>query len=170
MKYGEFPYSLDESRCYDVLVMFALFPHFENYKEILLAMNNYSKKFITFNGSFKLTGQTIADRDISYFFYLDSGGRLPLVVHNIYELINYLCTELFNVKSIKFFGYHIKEKSYICYPMSKNELIKGNFVIELHDKKYKPKRVGGVGEGDPLLENAFFPQIEITVDDERIEY
>lgn len=44
------------------------------------------------------------DKDISYVYYLDSGERIHLIVHNIYEFFNFCCIHEMRVKKYLFTG------------------------------------------------------------------
>ena len=77
---------------------------------------------------------------------------------------------MINAKKIKFFGYHIEDRSHAYYPLDRREMIKGNIVIELLDKNTTVKRVGGIPEGDPMLEDAFTPEVEIIVDNDNLPF
>lgn len=115
---------------------------------------------------------TVIDKDISYFYYLDSGQRVHQVIHNIYELVNFLCIYEMGVKKIEFYGYHTPYTghNFRCVPNS--EQIKGNFMVEVfEDDADNPIRMGGaVDKAKGRTDYHFFvPEMKIIIDDDEFK-
>jgi hypothetical protein len=167
---GYFPQDMPQNNKYDIVSMQALFPQLPNWKETMLALSSASNKYINISLTFKLNGTTVIDKDVSYFYYLDSGQRVHQVIHNIYEFMNFCCIHEMNIKKIEFFGYHTPKSghNFRCVPNS--EQIKGNLMLEVFQNKAdNPKRVGGAVEyGHQFSEyNFFIPEMNIIIDGER---
>jgi ubiquinone/menaquinone biosynthesis C-methylase UbiE len=170
---------------YDLVSMQALFPQIPNWKSCIKEMCRVSKKFITFSLTFKLMGNTIVDKDVSYCYYLDSGIRVHQVIHNLYEFINFLSIGELKIKRIHFYGYHTPHTghNFRCVPNSQQ--IKGNIFLELFEpgEKY-PKRMGGASElkqdenthkaihnldGDLEAYEFFRPELNIIIDNNAFD-
>ncbi|MCO5141916.1 MAG: class I SAM-dependent methyltransferase [Oligoflexia bacterium] len=169
---GYFPETKLPKEKYDIVSIQALFPQIPNWKEMLLSLSKHTKKYLNLSLVLKLHGTTIVDKDVSYFYYLDSGERVHQVVHNIHELLNFLCIREMNVKKIMFFGYHTPEAghNFRCVPNS--EQIKGNLMLELfEDESDNPKRMGGAvhkGANNPNY-SFFVPEMDIIIDGKKID-
>ena len=98
------------------------------WKKCLLDMANNAKKFLNFSVVLKTSGNTIVDKDVSYFYYLDSGVRVHQVIHNIYEITNFLSLREMRAKKISFYGYHtpVAGDNFRCVPNSQQ-------IGQLHD-------------------------------------
>ena len=178
-----FPHDFAD-RKFDVVFMQALFPQIPNWKEVLLSMQKCARKYINFSCILKLEGTTVVDKDVSYVYCLDSGERLYQVVHNINEIINFLCIHEMRVKSIKFWGscssLCLNKTPIVSLIDSLNEdivitpalwllrsgdafrstpgkfEIKGSFLLELFDENENPKRYGGWGDREKTKGYDFF--------------
>lgn len=166
---GFFPDDFKLNKKFDIVSMQALFPQIPNWKEMLLLFSKYSKKYINFECLLRMQGTTVVDKDVSYAYYLDSGSRVYQVIHNIYEMINFLCIEEMRVKKISFYGYSIPQgHNFRCLPVS--EQMRGNFMIELFSEDDNPKRMGGAIEKGQNNKNYsfFIPEMDILFNDEKI--
>ena len=169
---GWFPNNVPDEK-YDIVTMQALFPHLADWKRSILTMSKLSKKYINFSALTRVNGTTVTDRDVSYFYYLDTGIRTPQVICNIFEIVNFLCVQEVRAKTIQFCGNatmrfpkmppdmleDIKQNSgeFRDYVLSfKNRghvfrcdlgfrIFHGNFMVELFSEEENPKRVGGLG-------------------------
>ena len=178
IKYPEFEFFHDyfpstklEGKKYDYVSMQALFPQIPNYKEMLVALINTSRKYINISLTFKLSGQPVIDKDLSYFYYLDSGERVFQVTHNLYLLINYLCIHEFRIKKISFFGYHTPTTGDNFRDVPNQEQIKGNLLLEkFGEEEDYPARMGGASQ---LVGSAnykpFRPEVDIIIDNEPFQ-
>jgi hypothetical protein len=168
---GFFPDAMKQNDKFDYVSMQALFPQIPDWKAMLLSLRNVAKKYLNISMILKLDGTTIVDKDISYFYYLDSGQRVHQVVHNIYELYNFLCIHEMNVKAINFFGYHTPYSghNFRCVPNSQQ--IKGNLLLTFFDEGQNPKRFGGaVEKGTQSGEYVFFePQTTFMIDNKQFD-
>ena len=169
LKVGRFPEDLVVNDKYDIVTMFGLFPHLPDWKENLIALANHAKKTINVSVTLRLNGPTIVDEDTSFFYYLDSGGRIMFIVHNLFELINFCCIEKMRAKSIKIYGYYLKSPSTLYYPLPQSEVIKANMLIDLLPEGFTVRRVGGVMQGELDVENSFRPEIDILIDGKRFD-
>lgn len=163
---GFFPDNLSCDDKFDVVSMQALFPQMPNWKDILLSMKKHALKYINLSLIFRLSGTTVIDKDVSYFYYLDSGVRVHQVIHNIYEFINFCCIEEMGVKRIDFYGYHtpITGDNFRCVP--NNEQIKGNIMLELFEESEGNfKRFGGAHKSKEGEYRFFLPEMNIIIDD-----
>ena len=173
--HGRFPNEVWEKDAtspdkFDVVTMQSLFPHLSDWKVSIREMVRLAKQYINFSAIVRLNGATIADSDISYFYYMNTGERVSQVILNIWEIFNFLCIEEMRVKKIFFHGTHnfssnfeqkieemIKEKNIPIETVVVDvgdqmhafrgvpfyEQVTGNFTIELFDKESNPKRMGG---------------------------
>lgn len=169
LKTGSFPESMMPNEKYDISIMFALFSHLQNWKDNLLALRKCTNKYINIGITLRLEGATIVDEDVSFFYYLDSGGRIPFVVHNIYELVNFCCIEKMHAKCIKIYGYHLQTPSTLFYPLPQSEVIKANLLIELLPENFTVKRIGGVMPDELDIQSSFRPEIYILIDGKRFD-
>lgn len=169
LRTGSFPDSIMPNEKYDISIMFALFPHLPNWKDNLLALRKCTNKYINIEVSLRIEGPTIIDKDVSFFYYLDSGHRTLFVVHNICEIINFCCIEKMHAKSIKIYGYHLKSPSTLHYPLPQSQVIKANLLIELLPEDAVVRRVGGVKPGELDVESSFRPEINILIDGKRFD-
>ena len=170
--HGEFPSFLPDEK-YDIVSMQALFPHLLDWKASILGMSKIAKKYINFSALVRVNGTTIADPDISYFYYLDTGRRTPQVLNNIFEIINFLSIEEVRAKKIQFWGggtvrfpeipqdmiesMEKHKNTTRDYTLSYGEgghafrcdygfrIYQGNFMVELFSEEDNPKRMGGLG-------------------------
>jgi hypothetical protein len=167
--HGYFPNEIKSTSQYDIVCMQFLLPQIADWKSMLLNMRKHAKRYINFSTVVKLSGTTIVDKDISYVYYLDSGMRAHQVIHNLYELINFLSISEMGVKKIEFYGYHTPRggDNFRCVPNSQQ--IRGNFMIELFEEDKNPFRVGGaVDIAKNNLKYSFFrPELNIIIDDEQ---
>lgn len=169
--HGYFPEGIENGRIFDVVSMQALFPQMPNWKEMLLSIRKCAKKFINVSLTFKLSGTTVIDKDVSYFYYLDSGVRVHQVIHNIYEFMNFLCISEMGLKKIEFYGYHTPYSghNFRCVPNS--EQIKGNIMLHCFEKEDEnPKRFGGAIDYGKNMEGYtfFIPEMKIIIDDKEL--
>jgi len=169
---GEFPKDRPKEK-YDVVTMQSLFPHLLNWKSTIQEMVNCAKQYINFKCIVREFGETIADPDVSYFYYMNSGKRVPQVILNLHQVVNFLCIEEIRAKRIFFHGAHIfqdwstldkckKELEESGQKLFKGEIacskaghvfrgipyyeqILGNFTVELWEESENPKRMGGLG-------------------------
>ncbi len=170
--HGFFPEGMENStERYDIVSMQALFPHLPNWKETLLELRKYSKRYLNISLIFRLSGSTVVDKDISYFYYLDSGVRVHQVIHNIYEFTNFLCIHEMGVKKISFYGYRTPKAghNFRCVPNS--EQIKGNILIEFfQDHEEKPARMGGALNREVQSGyNFFIPEMNYVIDGKEFD-
>lgn len=156
---------------FDCVSMQALFPQIPDWKNMLLALRKYTKKYINFSAILRLDGTTVVDKDVSYFYYLDSGERIHQVIHNLYEIINFLCIYEMGAKKVEFYGYHTPYAghNFRCIPNA--EQIKGNFMIEVFENNNdNPIRMGGaIDKGEKENQYKFYiPEINIIIDGNKI--
>ena len=166
-----FPSKKLTGRKYDYVSMQALFPQIPNYKEMLLALINTSRKYVNIALNFKLSGQPVIDKDLSYFYYLDSEERVFQVTHNLYLLINYLCIHEFRLKKISFFGYHTPSMGDNFRDVPNQDQIKGNLLLEkFGEEDDYPVRMGGASQ---LVGSAnykhFRPEVDILIDNKPFQ-
>lgn len=167
--HGFFPEAMNDTSLYDIVSMQMLFPQIPDWKSMLLSLRKHAKKYINFSTVVKLHGTTIIDKDVSYVYYLDSGMRVHQVVHNLYEIINFLSIYEMGVKTILFYGYHTPRggHNFRCVPNSQQ--IKGNFMLELFEENKNPIRMGGgidFGKNNPKYK-FFMPELKIIIDDKQ---
>lgn len=170
--HGYFPDGMNKhSEKYDIVSMQALFPQIPNWKETLLELRKHAKQYLNISLIFRLNGSTVVDKDVSYFYYLDSGVRVHQVIHNIYEFTNFLCIHEMGVKKILFFGYRTPEAghNFRCVPNS--EQIKGNILIEFfRDDEEVPLRMGGALNRELQGGYSFFmPEIKYIIDGKEFD-
>ena len=171
---GCFPEDMPKGKRYDMVTMFALFPQIPDWKEMLLNLSKFSKRYINISIVLRMEGPTIIDNDTSYVYYLDTGERVHQVVHNVYEFINFCCIKEMRAKRISFYGYH-KEISTTAYrPLPEREQIRGNVLIELLPENENIKRIGGISNRNAFDSigheyHVFTPKIKIIIDKKRID-
>jgi SAM-dependent methyltransferase len=171
---GHFPNDF-EGRTFDVVYTTAsVFSFVDNWRDPLKEFVKFGKKYIYLVASLRLSGTTVVDDELSYFYYLDSGQRQLFVVHNLYELVNFCCTEQIRAKSIKIWGYHLTTGSTVYYPLPQNEVIKASVLIELLPEDMQVLRYGGEGSVEQTREllgtpDSFRTQVEVVIDGQRID-
>jgi hypothetical protein len=161
-----FPSDSLNGKAFDYVSMQALFPQLPNYKEIMYNLSEVSKRYINISMTVKLSGAAVIDKDLSYFYYLDSGERVFQVIHNLYHFINFLCTHELKLKKIMFFGYHTSDSGDNFRDVPNSEQIKGNFLLEkFADQEKYPARMGGASQvhNDPDYK-PFRPEIDLIID------
>lgn len=127
----------------DFVFALNVFEHFENWKNVILSLRKFSKKYICFTSNFRLEGNTVLDKDVSYTHY-PSPKRLLWSVHNIFELIAYLSTFEIGSKKIFIYAYHKYNKknfqtaAFSCHPIDPRNLLIGMVVAEI-DEDFKKK-------------------------------
>ena len=171
--HGYFPEAIEDGRLFDVVSMQALFPQIPNWKEMLLQIRKVAKRFINISLIFRLSGTTVIDKDVSYFYYLDSGERVHQVIHNIYEFLNFLCIAEMGLRKIEFFGYHTPYPGHNFRCLPNRDQIKGNLMLHCFENETdNPKRFGGAIEyGEKLPEYSFFiPEMNIIIDDRKFNF
>lgn len=166
---GFFPDALIVDKKYDVVSMQGLFAQLTNWKEVLLNLKKYAKKYINIELAFRINGSTVIDKDVSYSYYLDSGIRVPSIIHNIYEFTNFLCIHEMGIKRIEYYGYTTPSTGHNFRCVPNEEVIKGNLMLELFtENEPYPARMGGgsvKGVGNPNY-NFFVPEMNVIINDE----
>lgn len=156
---------------YDLVLMFALFPQIPDWGNMLLSMGKYAKKFINLTCTVRLSGTTVIDKDISYFYYLDSGERVHQVLHNLYELINFCSIHEMRAKKIHFYGYHVPKSGNNNRCVPNKEQVRGNLLLELFDEDEYPGRIGGLSSEifEKFGRSVFNPEIDVIIDGNKFE-
>ncbi len=167
---GYFPDALRADQKFDVVSMQALFPQLPAWKDALLAMRKHARKSINVSLVFRLDGTTVVDKDVSYFYYLDSGERVHQVVHNIYEFTNFCCIHEMGVKRMEVFGYRTSMPGHNFRCVPNLQQIKANVLLELFEDE-APKRMGGAKEkGSGIDSYSFFvPEMKFIIDDQPFD-
>lgn len=167
---GYYPESLGVHDKFDVVSMQGLFPQLPNWKDALINMSNMANYYINFSCVLRLSGATVIDKDVSYFYYLDTNERVHQVVHNIYEIINFLCLFEMRAKKIMFYGYHTEVGGHNFRCLPNKEQIKGNFMIELFaNPEDNPPRWGGQVGTNNKEYKFYCPEIDIVIDEEPFD-
>ncbi len=167
---GSFPQDCDQGKAYDAVSMFSYFQHISEWKEALESMSRIARRYLFTTVSIRLQGTTIADRDLSYFYYLDSNVRVPFVVHNIKEIVNFCCTEKVNAQKVSIYGYPMTKPSTVYYPIPYREVYKAGLLVELLPPDASPQRIGGVSAGELNVEKAFRPEVSIVLSDREYSF
>jgi hypothetical protein len=168
---GFFPDGLDIAMKFDIVSMQALFPQIPGWKNLLLQMMATATKHMNISMLLRLDGTTVVDKDVSYFYYLDSGERVHQVVHNIYEFYNFLCIYEMNVKEINFYGYHTPYNGHNFRCVPNTQIIKGNLMLTFFEEGQNPKRFGGAVEKGVNSEGYkyFEPKTTFIIDDKEFD-
>lgn len=171
-KLGFFPDDLPLIKQYDYVIILALFPQLEDWKKHIASMTNVSRGYVNFSCLIRLNGSTVVDKDVSYFYYLDSGERVPQIIHNLYELINFCLIDVHKVKKLKFYGYHTEESGHTNRCLPNREIVKGNMLLELFGEQEEyPGRFGG-SKPENFKKHGivyFEPETEIIIDRKPFE-
>lgn len=153
---------------FDLVLSFGFFHMQPDWKECLKAMVDCSKRFVNVSVMVRLDGSTVVDKDLSYFYYLDTGERVHSIVQNLYELINFCCIKEMRAKNIWYYGYHSKAKSTARRPLPVRDIVYGNLLLELFPFGEEPERFGGhppeMRKKYPLFE----PEISIVIDKKKV--
>lgn len=88
--HGKFPEDIPNYKIYDHVVCNAWFSQVTDWKHFLLTMSSKLRRFVSFSTNVRLDGTTVVDKDVPYFYYLDSGKRVLEVTRNLFELLNFL--------------------------------------------------------------------------------
>jgi hypothetical protein len=164
------------NRLFDVVVVNAWFSQVTNWKDFLKLLSSYSRRYIIISINFRLEGTTVIDPDVSFFYYLDSGVRVPEITHNMYEFLNYASTHEIGAKEIHFYGYSLAEKNSATFrPLPRSKVIQGNCLIEkFPEGENLFTRIGGFSnEASKFLPNEmqfFKPEYHIIINDEKITF
>ncbi|MCB1305587.1 MAG: methyltransferase domain-containing protein [Leptospiraceae bacterium] len=125
---GVFPESIG-NESYDCVLSFRTFYEQVDYRSFLRTLIKASEKYVLFDLRVKFDGPTIVDPELSYFYYHKTGKRVPHIVQNLFELLNFLCIEEFSLKKISIYGYHPPFSSGFV-PMKKNEMMVAACLLE----------------------------------------
>ncbi|NQT90954.1 MAG: class I SAM-dependent methyltransferase [Candidatus Omnitrophica bacterium] len=132
-----------KSNSFDTVASFLVVHHQRDYKKFISELIRISKSDIIFDVRLKSDGQTVVDLDASYLYYHGTGKRNYYCVYNMYEFLNFLHLDKFDIKSISIYGYYPPKKTSAFVPMPKSKMI----TAAVHLKKYKKgeriKRWGG---------------------------
>ena len=126
---------------FNLVLMFQLFYQFRNYKNVLNKLYKISDNYISFDARIKFNGNTILDKDLSYFYYHDTGKTNNYIVHNVYEFINYLSNPRFNFEKIYLNIYKPKKITSAFLPFKKTEMFIGVFILKKGRKLVKKARM-----------------------------
>jgi len=145
---GEVPDARFEEDRFDVVVSLMTMSMQPDYKKLIQELVRVSSRYVLFDLRLKYEGPTIVDRDVSYFYYHGSGIRNYYIVHNVFELLNFLHTESLHLKSIRIDGYYPADKTSAFLPFPKNQLMTGMICLEKYPKGERSavKRSGGFKE------------------------
>lgn len=101
---GYFPDDRLEGRTFDAVFCLSLYTHFTEWKSMLAAMSRLSTGTLVVDVALTLEGPTITDPDVSYTYYLASGVRVPYVIINARQFINFCFTEQVDAESVEIVG------------------------------------------------------------------
>ncbi len=161
---GCFPKGLKDEERFDLVCAFGFFHMVLNWKKTLFDFTRFAKRFVNVSVVCRLEGGTVLDSDVSYYYYLNSGKRVPSIVLNIRELLNFCCHHELRVKKISFYGYHNSGvRSTAFRPLPESETIYGNLFLELFDSDKNPKRFGGLSSKQ-TDQRFFVPEVKIVID------
>jgi len=140
---GDFMNNSFEQPTSELVLALNLFDHFSDWKAALRNLKRFSSKYINFSTLMRLSGNTIVDPDLAYLYYSSSGRRVLWAVHNIFELTSYCGTEDINATNIFVYCYtkyqpgfnNLERLAYVSFPLSPDELLVGNVLIEFDDEK-----------------------------------
>ena len=166
---GEYPFAINKKK-YDVVIVNNLFEQIEKWKEFLLNLRNSSNKYFIIGCCLRDEGSTVIDKDLSYSYYFETGIRVHKIVHNIYELLNFCCTDEIGAERIEFYGYHIKDKKYIpgdFKPLPTHKQIRGNLMIKLKENVSSSK---GSFHYKKNLNNQIRKNIKILIDNKKFTF
>ena len=139
IKYAKKKYADKNFRClnffsikkkFDLILLFQLFYQFKNYKKVISKLYQISNDYIAFDARVKFNGSTILDKELSYFYYHDSGKTNHYIVHNIYEFLNFLSNPKFNFEKIYLNLYKPKKITSAYLPFKKSEMLIGIFILK----------------------------------------
>ena len=164
---GIFPTAMKDSQKYDLVCAFGFFHMVVKWKQMLSDLIKHSKKYVNISVVCRLEGTTVTDKDLSYYYYLDTGERAPSIAINIRELLNYCCHHELKVKRIGFYGYNNKaSRSTAFRPIREKDTIYGNLFLELFDSEKQPKRFGGLAP-EQTKARAFVPETKIVINGKK---
>jgi len=175
---GAFPECMPRSApLFDYVMLNGWFAQVTDWKGMLLTLKRFSKRFINVGLNLRLDGTTVVDPDVSYFYYLDSGVRVPEITHNLYELINFCSIHEMNAKQVSLYCYTTPDKPSSAFrPLSRRNQLQGNLLIELFSQEDgNPTRIGGISnEAQKVLggevEKPFRPIYDIIINNEKIDF
>ena len=133
---------------FDVVVSLMTMSMQPDYKKFIQELVRVSGRYVLFDVRLKYEGSTIVDRDVSYFYYHGSGVRNYYVVHNVFELLNFLHVDSLHLKSIRIDGYYPADKTSALVPFPKSQLMTGMVCLEKYPKAERSRvvRQGGFKE------------------------
>jgi len=140
---GDFMNNLFKQPTSELVLALNLFDHFSDWKAALRNLKRFSSKYINFSTLMRLSGNTIIDPDLAYLYYSSSGRRVLWAVHNIFELTSYCGTEDIHATNILVYCYNKYHPGFnnlerlvgVSFPLSPDELLVGNVLIEFDEKK-----------------------------------
>jgi SAM-dependent methyltransferase len=153
---------------FDLVLSFGFFHMQPDWKDCLKAMVDSSNRFVNVSIMVRLEGSTVVDRDLSYFYYLDTGERVHSIVQNLFELINFCCVKEMRAKRIWYYGYHSGVKSTARRPLPARSVVYGNLLLELFPFGQEPERFGGHPPGLRQKYPLFEPEINVVVDGKKV--
>jgi len=161
---GIFPNSIKSGKMFDMICAFGFFHMVLEWKKLLFNLTKFANKFVNVGVVSRLEGATVIDPDVSYYYYLDSGDRVPSIAINIRELLNYCCHHELRVKRIKYYGYHNKSfRSTAFRPIQEKDTIYGNLFLELFEPGNETVPFGGLAPNQ-TNRRQFVPDLEIIID------
>lgn len=127
---GSFLDNTFTSDSFDVVISMLVMGMQPDYKKFISEFVRVSRQYVIFDARLRYDGTTVVDKDLSYFYYHGSGQRNYYVVHNVFELINFLHIESLHLKKIRIYGYHPEDRSSAFVPMPKNEMVVATICLE----------------------------------------
>ena len=99
-----FPSPKLDGRTFDSVFLFGVFYHVDAWRPFLTELAARARRYIAIDLSMTWDFPTVADMDVSYQYYFDSGTRVPRTVINVLEFVNFCFTEKVGAAKVEFRG------------------------------------------------------------------
>lgn len=124
-----FPSKQLEGRHFDTVISYAVFIMFQDWRGSLKKIAEMADKRIVLDLAMTMDCPTVDDPELSYVYYLDSGQRVPYVVLNVIQLINFCFTEHVNAGEVRIMATN-PETSSAQHGVPQEKFLRGIAIIE----------------------------------------
>lgn len=101
---ASFPTAQLDGRQFDAVFSYAFFSHLVEWKQAMIDIARLARKTMVLDVCLSRYFPTVADPDVSYSFYIGSGTRVPIVVQNMVQFVNFCFTEFVGAGNVTIFA------------------------------------------------------------------
>lgn len=140
-----FNIKLDEQ--FDTVSYLQQLYYYPNWNETLKKVLSFADRNVFIESRFRIDGNTITDPNLSFTYYLgmcdskwtDTDRKVPWIVINIYEFINFILND-FPVSKLEIYGYYQNPPPPHFIPMNKKQVVAACCWITLDRENLKHGR------------------------------